>query len=223
MKNCCYFTYVIWCIITKRQKERWSFRVIDKWYDVSNRWAQVILCAGLRKSYNQWEEFYGVCNACAMCGWDRKIHATVMINSRTDLPSISSSRRPRTMPPPPFRGKLHGYQGEGEVVLMVKNTIECCICRKFRIEATIEKNIQRDCCLGKKIIPLFGRILGIFSTEVSNKLWLKGLNGPLCSITSMNMGSYYLVLDNVLKSSCFNIDKALLSKILLLGGMKCFG
>ena len=57
---------------------------------------------------------------------------------------------------------------------MVKNTVECFICRKFRIEAKIAKKIQRDCCLGKKIIPLFGRILGICLSFC----W-SGLHGPI--------------------------------------------
>ena len=58
---------------------------------------QIILCAGLSKIDNWWEELYGVWNGCDVSGWDITIHTTIMIDSQTNVLSISSSGRPRML------------------------------------------------------------------------------------------------------------------------------
>ena len=122
---------------------------------------QIIFYAGLMKRENQWETFYGVLNAYAVHGWDITIHATVTLKSQTGVPSISFSGIPRSTVFGIFLGNKTGTTGSKRFFVIVKHTTECLIRRKFGIEATIAKDIQRDCCLRKKLIPLFVPVLGI--------------------------------------------------------------
>ena len=137
-------------------------------------------------------------NACSMRRWYITIHATVMLKICTNTISISSLGIPHTTVDGLFVDNDTCTKECERCFVVVKHTMNCCICRQFGIEATIVKKIQCDCCLGKKTIPLFVRILGICNTEARNEVFLVGLNVPLRSIESMNTGKYYLVPDIVL-------------------------
>ena len=79
-----------------------------------------------------------------------------MIDSRTDVPPISSLGIPRSTVVGIVLDNGTGTKGCETCFFVVEHTLKCCIRRQSGIEATVQKKIQGDCCLGKKSHYLAG-------------------------------------------------------------------